>query len=188
MKKTEEPSEYEKQANDFLEKTGATITSNYGGHQKHFDGDKEARGIYVVTIKRDGKTPMSFNFGQSINDSWSWRAMKARGHKLENVGFLDKANKDARYLSAISEGREIDFDAMGRSYSLKKVIKAPTAYDILACLTKYNPGTFEDFCGDFGYDTDSRSAEKTYHAAMKEYGDLAQIFSPEELEEMEEIQ
>ncbi len=34
------------------------------------------------------------------------------------------------------------------------IIVHPTAYDILACLTKYEVGTFDDFCSNFGYDTD----------------------------------
>src|SRR6185312_12921531 len=29
--------------------------------------------------------------------------------------------------------------------------KKPTAYDVLACITKYDPGTFSNFCSDFGY-------------------------------------
>ena len=37
--------------------------------------------------------------------------------------------------------------------------KIPDAYSLFACMQKYDPGTFEDFCGDFGYDTDSRRAE-----------------------------
>ena len=29
----------------------------------------------------------------------------------------------------------------------------PTEYDVLACLTKYDPGNYEDFCSEFGYET-----------------------------------
>jgi len=64
----------------------------------------------------------------------------------------------------------------------------PTSYDILSCLTKYDPGTFENFCGDYGYDTDSRKAEKTYKAVVKEYEGLSKVFTAEQLEEMQEIQ
>ncbi len=64
----------------------------------------------------------------------------------------------------------------------------PTSYDILSCLTKYNPGTFENFCGDYGYDTDSRKAEKTYKAVVKEYEGLSKVFTTRQLEEMQEIQ
>lgn len=69
----------------------------------------------------------------------------------------------------------------------KKAAAIPTAYDILACMTKFDPGTFENFCSDFGYDEDSRTAEKIYFAAQKEYAQLAKIFTPEQLEEMQEI-
>ena len=36
--------------------------------------------------------------------------------------------------------------------------KTASAYDLLACITKSDPGNFRDFCSDFGYDTDSRKA------------------------------
>lgn len=52
----------------------------------------------------------------------------------------------------------------------------PTAYDVLTCLTKTDPGTFEEFCSEFGYDTDSRKAEKTYKACVKEYFGVHRLF------------
>lgn len=63
----------------------------------------------------------------------------------------------------------------------------PTSYDLLACLTKNDPGTFGDFCGDFGYDTDSRRAEKTYFAVQEEWEKVRAFFKPEEMEEIREI-
>ena len=63
----------------------------------------------------------------------------------------------------------------------------PTEYDILACLTKYDPGTFEEFCSDYGYDEDSRTAEKIYIAVVREYKQLERIFTTEQLEELAEI-
>ena len=32
----------------------------------------------------------------------------------------------------------------------------PDEYDIITCITKYDPGSFEDFCSDFGYDTEPK--------------------------------
>jgi hypothetical protein len=64
----------------------------------------------------------------------------------------------------------------------------PTAYDILACFTKYDPGTFENFCGDFGYDTHSRTDERIYKAVCKEWRALSRLYTPEQLELMQEIQ
>ena len=64
---------------------------------------------------------------------------------------------------------------------------APTAYDILACLTKYDPGSFENFCSEFGYDEDSRRAYKTYKAVVKEFENVEKLFSEEEREQLNKI-
>lgn len=55
----------------------------------------------------------------------------------------------------------------------------PTEYDIASCITKADPGTFEDFCSEFGYDTDSRQAEKTYKAVKREWEKVARVFGSE---------
>jgi len=49
----------------------------------------------------------------------------------------------------------------------------PTAEDVLDCLAMdasyiENTATFEDFCGELGYDTDSRSAERTYKVTQRQ--------------------
>jgi len=64
----------------------------------------------------------------------------------------------------------------------------PTMYDILTCLEKYEVGTFENFCGDFGYNEDSITALKTYKAVSKEYKSMLRVFGESILEEMQEIQ
>lgn len=64
----------------------------------------------------------------------------------------------------------------------------PTAYDVLTCLTKYDPGTFENFCSDFGYDSDSRKAYKTYKAVKREWSNVEILWTDEELEQLQEIQ
>jgi hypothetical protein len=67
-------------------------------------------------------------------------------------------------------------------------VKAPSAYDVLSVLEKYDPGTFSEFCAEFGYDTDSRKAEKVYFAIQEEYSNLRQMFSGAEINAMAEIQ
>ena len=65
--------------------------------------------------------------------------------------------------------------------------KEPRAYDLLACLQKYDPGDFENFCSEFGYDTDSRSAHKTWKAVVNEWRKVRKFFTDEELEQLQEI-
>ena len=64
----------------------------------------------------------------------------------------------------------------------------PTPYDVLACLTKYEVGTFENFCSEFGFDEGSRKAFKTYKAALKENEGVQRIWDENEIEELQEIQ
>ena len=43
---------YEKQATDFLEKTGCKMTITYKENRKYFREDKETRDVYDVKIER----------------------------------------------------------------------------------------------------------------------------------------
>lgn len=72
--------------------------------------------------------------------------------------------------------------------SLAANFAEPTMYDVLACLTKYDPGSFDDFCSDFGYSNDSISALHTYGRVMEEWLMMARMFSHDELELLREIQ
>ena len=128
-------SEYTKQANDFMEKTGTTMKAVYVDHKPYFVDDKESRDIYRITLKRNGDK-YTFRFGQSINDS---------------------------------DGNT-----------------PPTAYDVLASITKSDPESFENFCSEYGYDADSRKALKTFHAVEKEWENVNRLFS-DVMEELQEI-
>ena len=129
---------YDKQATDFLEKTGCKMTITYKENRRYFLGDKETRDVYEVKIKR-GRRVWKFEFGNSLYDSQ----------------FPNR--------------------------------KAPSEYSILACLTKYDPESFENFCNEFGYDKYSRTAERTYNAVVKEWQNVCMIWTDDETEELREI-
>lgn len=60
------------------------------------------------------------------------------------------------------------------------------AYDVLACITKYDVGTLWDFIAEFGYDATAET-EKTYFAVKEEWEKVKNFFSEKELEELREI-
>lgn len=181
---------YEKQAFDFLAKTKSTLTVKFVEYGKHFDDDKENRDIYEITISR-GPRSFTFRFGQSIFHSrfkiilastgkeikynWQEKAMKEAGqdlHKFKKIAAME-----------IGEGTMSSLNGL--------TIKGPTvpnSYDVLSCMTKYDPGSFEDFCGEYGYDVDSRKAEKTYNLVKREYDELCKLYNDEEMQELGEIQ
>lgn len=68
--------------------------------------------------------------------------------------------------------------------------KQPSPYSVLACLTKYDPGTFEDFASEYGYDLDSYKARvNIYPAVCKEWENVKRLFDTNDgaLEALQEI-
>ena len=83
----------------------------------------------------------------------------------------EKDSRDIYKVRIRRKGKQMTF-TFGANLNGDK----PTASYILACLTKYDPGTFDDFCSDYGYDTDSREAERIYKAVIKEWCNVERVF------------
>ena len=91
-------------------------------------------------------------------------------------------DKESRYVFKITlkkDGKQYTFNF---GQSIAEGSNEPTLYDILCCLQKYDVGTFEEFCSEFGYDNDSRQAEKIYKGVVKEFEGMERLFNSEELE------
>lgn len=95
----------------------------------------------------------------------------------------DKDRRDIWRITLRRHGKSYSFKY---GQSLADVGETPTAYSVLACLTIYDPGTFENFCGDYGYVEDSRKAEKTYKAVVKEFAGVNRLFA-DVIDELAEI-
>lgn len=65
------------------------------------------------------------------------------------------------------------------------ITKEPDAEDVLRCLAldasgwENARGGFEDWCDEYGYDTDSRRAERTYNAVERQSKRLRQLLGDE---------
>ncbi len=174
-----EISSYEQQAIDFLNATGATIETKFLEHAPHFQDDKESRDIYEVKITRLGRK-FVFKFGASLNDSGFYYT------KGKRQITIDHSLIGTKNLASAIRAKDLDFLNNGKS-DVIHYPKAPTAYSILACLTKSDPDTFENFCSEFCYDTDSRKAFKTYKAVKREWKNIERLFTPEQIEQLQEI-
>jgi len=97
-------------------------------------------------------------------------------------------DKQERYVFKCKLKRGKKSFTINFGQSINAGAEEPTIYDILTCLQKYDVGTFDQFCSEFGYDNDSRTAEKIYKAVVKEYNNMSRLFNPEELEQLSEIQ
>lgn len=99
--------------------------------------------------------------------------------------FQDDKKPRYRFPVTFKRGKKRFKLIFGQSYDAGD--KVPNAYDVLSCLTKSDPGSFENFCGEFGYDGDSRKAESIYKAVCKEWKQVSSMWTAEEIEKMQEI-
>lgn len=166
--------EYVQQAEEFLARANAKMKIDFRGVAINTNWDDKKRNMYKITLTTPhGK--MIFDFWDSIqNTEICAMSLQKYAEKRYKIHFDNLTNREK--VTAQKELR------------VKQAAARPTAYDVLAVMTKYDPGAFEDFCADFGYDTDSRRAERIYFAVQKEYHDLARIFTPKQMEELAEIQ
>lgn len=99
--------------------------------------------------------------------------------------FIDDKEKRHVFKCKLTnkDGEEYEFE-FGQSSSNGSA--EPDMYDILACLTKYDPCTYTDFCAEFGYAGGEDSLE-TYHNVKKEWEAVLRLFGPENGKCMEEL-
>ena len=140
-----ETTDYEKQANDFLTMTDTTLSTIFESNRKYFTDDEEPRDVYTVTLSRNNRKYV-FSFGQSLIQSGKRYVLKK--HVILTPGqrkYFEKHPEEAIEQYALSPYQ----------YTVNNGIP-PTAYDILSCLTKHDPGLHEDFCSEYGYDTEGK--------------------------------
>lgn len=103
--------------------------------------------------------------------------------------FDDNTKRYVFKCRLIRNGKIYTFDF---GQSLSKGSEEPALYDILACMTKYDVGTFDDFCDEFGYDSQPMSKypviHKLYNGVLKEYKAICRLFPEEDvMDEFREI-
>ena len=126
------------------------------------------------------------NYQQQANEFATKHNVKLKINRT-TYGYHFEEDEEKRYIfncTLSRNGKRYTFN-FGQSISAKDT--PPTMYDILTCLTKNNPETFEDFCSEYGYNTDSINAQKTYKAVKREFNGVNRLFS-DILEQLQEIQ
>lgn len=151
---------YQEQAQKFLDKAGATFSAEFVGHDFYFDDDKTKRDIYRITIERKGKT-WSFRFGQSVHNSW-FEPSKCPNKRCKFASFH-----------------------YGECPNRKRT--NPTAYDVLACVTKSAPGSIDDFASEYGYAGEKPSKiQSIYASVVEEWENVRRMFG-DLMDELQEI-
>lgn len=170
-KKKTEINEYEKQALDFCKKYNVDYRYRFSHQEIREFGDSSRRypqDVYICTLSRVKGETFSFKYYQSAMGS-SWDGLDA-----ESVGRLVKPMGGATLH---------DVEMARRKHARGT---APTAYELLSCLQKNDPGLFDDFCQEMGYSNDSIKAHKVYLDCQKEWAKVRSLFS-DCMEELQEI-
>lgn len=176
--------EYTAQAEKFLTDTETTLSIVEAVPQRDplWAKKGEKHGIqYSVTLK-NARGEYTFDFWNSI----------VNREILEAIDNIKGASWDNERVQAerILEKNCINWKYIQHSKDRKEELKKkyiPNAYDILACLSPLYEDTFEDFCWSYCYDTDSITAQKTFDACREQDRMLRKLFSPDELEALNEI-
>ncbi len=163
-----------------LEKlSGLTLTSVHMGiEEKTYEtGSIHAKGSYLqdnwnVTISYNGK-------------SYSTKYFSGIGHRK----LIRSAKKEGKgYYDNLFGGFKTEMEAC-KSQWLKVV--EPTLADVMCCLLSDSQccsGTFEDFCNELGYNSDSIKALNTYLACQATRNGMIKVFGAELLDELSQLE
>lgn len=188
----------------FLTRDGKCFSFQYGQSIKDscsekivFEKDtKDTINIYVGISSQLGKISGSIKFdifapfkisdidiekyGKELKTNYDNDVIRYNKNlsKFNHIGFIDLGACHNCILNAIRRETE----KTTTIYIPNNIIINPTFYDVFTCLTKYDVGTFDNFCDNFGYDNDSITALKTYKQVVKEYKQLSKLFTSDELE------
>ena len=115
-----------------------------------------------------------------------------------NPLWTEKEKRDFYFVNLETSKGEIEFKFWDSIFNTdlrhfkrrgdRRKLKQPNIYDVMSCVTKYDPGSFEDFCWEYGYDDDSIRDLKVYKAVCEEWQKMCQIFTEEDMEKLREIE
>lgn len=92
-----------------------------------------------------------------------------------------------RYVFPVKFTRRGKTMSLRFGQSLAAGCTEPTAYDVLSCLTKYEPGEYADFCSEFGYNPEHRESGVVYRAVCREWAGVERLWD-DVLEQLREIE
>lgn len=181
--------EYTKQADEFLTAHGMEFRAVLIGDDCPMFCTDAEKGIDMDKVNQ-------FPRKTHIHGKHYRCTISAKGRRHFSIDFWNSyADEEHNYYTTPGKGRIAIWETQGlpaslaeleKKYRGKKPIKV-TAYDVLATITKHDPGDFENFCSELDYDTDSRKAENVWRAVVKEWEKVSKFFTPEELEQVQEI-
>lgn len=167
-------SEYIKKAEQLMKTLNVTYTIEYDGIGINPNwNDKDKRTMYSVHLE-NSRGSMDFTFWSSMLEA-ELRKMSMDDYcriymrsRYQNLSYAEKSKANRAYQKKLKKYK-VDI------------------YDVVTALQKYEVGSFSDFCDKYGYDEDSRRAERIYLDCTDKYYKLKKMFTEEEMETLREV-
>lgn len=190
-------SDYDTQADSFLQKHGLKFRAVLK-NTKAPGWDTPQPMKKCESCKGRGERFASWPFGRHQTQ---WEFLRKQNmpiytpcgvcHGEGEVPDLEAPKHGNHYHITLSQGRQrrLSFDFWG-SIRDKEDGKHPTAYDVISCISGdlHTPVTFDDFCAEYGYSTDSRETLATWERCLTFSRRLKAFFTSEKRAELSEIQ
>lgn len=157
-----------KQIADVIAALGLTLESTFVPFSKSRNKAEKHKSLnWIVTIKRNGRDVLSTDYSAGIAHcpSYSKKTPAAwdRPARMWPVLVADFETESGFQVAS-------PYSTWRGFYADKAKPILPDAVDVFASLTLdssvLDAGGFEDWASEYGYDTDSRQAEKTYRACL----------------------
>lgn len=162
-----------KEVSELLATAGVEFSASREGLRR--DGDKPADWVYDawnITIRRRGSNTMTVNYKTGI------------GHRRNKAGNAPPIMPKFYELKDAETWLE-GFGNVAKNGPYRA--KAPDAASVIHSLLLDSDAaemSFQNWCDNYGYDSDSISAFNTYQACEKIAQDLNKVFKRSELEEL----
>lgn len=175
-------SQYDELAEAFLEATGAKFEISFKG-QKESECVKGAKhDVYTVKLANK-RGAYESEFTDSVHNTE--RRIFASDVRNRNA-FAPSTHGDImRMAKQLQFTRGADGRIPKQEFEDARNRK-PSAYDVLACLVKSAPGSFENFCSEYGYDSDSIKACNIWRECWTEFEGVQRVFGGA-LDQLQEI-
>ena len=138
---------------------------------------------FEVYDKQKAAYEKQFDYDSRANDflAKTGTTVKIKFYEYEKHFADDKENRNRYRVTVTRNGKRWSYMFGDSILNTIKGIR-PTAYDVLACVEKYDVGTFHDFCNEFVYDEyddygrENAKAKRIYKAVCRETEKVNELF------------
>jgi hypothetical protein len=173
-----------KALDDYLDSIGATYRVRFVPQSKSRNRNKPEPSINWRYTFKSVTGAMTGDFQQGIGHAPLYNTVRGStpGHTIDLQRAI--ARRAAERGRAFVSVKEVERETYGESIGATRALSAPEAASVLNCLVLDSSAkdySFVEWCREYGYDDDSRGAERIYNACVKTARELDCVFTSEQL-------